>query len=357
MKKRLSTWTGFLLAFACAATAQAAGPTPDVNLPSTPKTVIRGVISAERAPVLTIKSGQTVKIDTVSHGGMTDDPAAFFAQAGIPADQVLKDVIDIAKMPRQEGFGGHVLTGPIYVYGAEPGDMLEVRIHKLEHRVPYGVNNPGTGGVAPGLLSERVDKIIKLDLAKGVALFSPEINVPLRPFLGIMAVAPPAEVKQVGSRAPGLFGGNMDFKDLREGATLYLPVLSKGALFYAGDAHAGQGDGEVSGNAIEASLTATLEFVVHKDKGKAMTAPFAEDADHVYVMGLDPDLNVAMKNAVLETVKFLGAEKGLSKADAYSLASIGVDYAIAEAVDGTLLIYGAIGKGMFKAKTPYWAEK
>lgn len=337
--------------------ALAAGPSPDATLRSTPQTVVRGVISADRAPVLTIKSGQTVRIDTVSHGGLTDDPVAFFAKAGIPKDQVLQDVIDIAKIPRQEGFGGHVLTGPIFVEGAQPGDMLEVRIHKLENRVPYGVNNPGPGGVASGVLAERFDKVIKLDTARGVAMVAPGVEAPIRNFLGIMAVAPSPEVKSVGSRAPGLFGGNMDFKDLDEGSTLYLPVLSPGALFYTGDSHAAQGDGEVSGNAIEASLTATLEFIVHKGEGAAMKAPRAEDADSYYVMGMDTDLDVAMKNAVLETIDFLVAKKGVSTSDAYSIASVAVDYGVAEAVDHNLIIYGKISKAMFKDAKPYWAGR
>lgn len=332
----------------------ALGATPDAVLHSTPKTVVRGFIASDTPPVLRIKSGQSVKIDTVSHAGVVDDPVAFFAKGGIPANQVLKDVIDIAKMPVEKGAGAHVLTGPIFIEGAAPGDMLEVRILKVDIRVPYGVNNPGPGGAAPDMIPERTSKIIKFDLARNVALFSKDIELPMAPFMGIMAVAPPPEVKRVGSRAPGLFGGNLDFKKLTAGATLYLPVFNDGALFVTGDSHAGQADGEVDGNAIEASMAPTLQFIVHKGLGKAMTAPRAEDAENYYSLGLDQDLDKALTKSIKETVTFLGT-KGLSPSDAYSLASIGVDYSVAEAVDETLVIYGKIPKSIFKTKTPYWA--
>ena len=329
---------------------------PDAVLPSTPKTIVRGYIASDTPPVLRIKSGQSVKIDTISHGGVTDDPVAFFAQGGIPANQVLKDVIDIAKQSKEKGWSGHVLTGPIYIEGEARGDMLEVRILKVDIRVPYGVNNPGPAGAAPNMIPERTSKIIKFDLARNVALFSKDVELLLSPFMGIMAVAPPPEVKRVGSRAPGIFGGNLDFKKLTAGATLYLPVFNDGALFVTGDSHAGQGDGEVDGNAIEASMAPTLQLIVHKGLGKSMAAPRAEDAENFYALGLDPDLDAALTKSIKETVDFLGT-KGMSPSDAYSLASIGVDYSIAEAVDETLVIYGKIPKSLFKTKTPYWFAK
>ena len=174
--------TGLMIAFACPASAQPV-PTADATLASRPETVVWGYITADLPPALTIKSGQTVRIDTVSHQGLLgkEDPAAFFASAGISKDQVLQDAIDIYKtVPRTKGMSVHVLTGPIYVEGAAPGDMLEVRIHSLELRVPYGVNNSGpTSGVLPGLLSAPAPKIIKFDSKRNVALFSDDIEVPL----------------------------------------------------------------------------------------------------------------------------------------------------------------------------------
>jgi acetamidase/formamidase len=352
--------TGLMIAFACPASAQPV-PTADATLASRPETVVWGYITADLPPALTIKSGQTVRIDTVSHQGLLgkEDPAAFFASAGISKDQVLQDAIDIYKtVPRTKGMSVHVLTGPIYVEGAAPGDMLEVRIHSLELRVPYGVNNSGpTSGVLPGLLSAPAPKTIKLDSKRNVALFSDDIEVPLSPFLGIMSVAPSRDVLLVSSRPPWRWGGNIDFNKLVAGASLYLPVFNTGAQFYTGDPHAVQADGEVNGTAIEASLTATLQFIVHKGAGKAMNWPRAEDATHYYSMGMDLDLDVAMRQATRETVNFLREEFGLSTEDAYALASIAVDFRVAEAVDSVQMIYGMIPKKVFRQTPQFWSKR
>jgi acetamidase/formamidase len=351
-----------IAAIAGLATAQTVPPkdTPDATLRSTPETVIWGYITADVPPALTIKSGQTVKVDTVSHQGLLtgDDPVTFFGKAGIPKDQVLQDATDIySKVRRVKGLSAHVLTGPIYIEGAEPGDMLEVRVHKLEYRVPYGVNNSGPRvGVLPHLLTAPAPKIIKFDTARNVALFSPEIEVPLAPFLGIMAVAPSRDVLLVSSRPPWRWGGNMDFNKLTAGSSLYLPVFNTGAQFFTGDPHAVQGDGEVNGTAIEASLTATLQFVVHKGAGTVMRWPRAEDANNYYVMGLDLDLDVALQEAVRESIAFLKKRYNLSDADAYSLSSVGIDFRVGEAVDSVLMVYGVIPKRLFKTNTPYWAR-
>jgi acetamidase/formamidase len=352
--------TSLMIAFACPASAQPV-PAADATLASRPETVVWGYITADLPPALTIKSGQTVRIDTVSHQGLLgkEDPAAFFASAGISKDQVLQDAIDIYKtVPRTKGMSVHVLTGPIYVEGAAPGDMLEVRIHSLELRVPYGVNNSGpTSGVLPGLLSAPAPKIIKFDSKRNVALFSDDIEVPLSPFLGIMSVAPSRDVLLVSSRPPWRWGGNIDFNKLVAGASLYLPVFNTGAQFYTGDPHAVQADGEVNGTAIEASLTATLQFIVHKGAGKAMNWPRAEDATHYYSMGMDLDLDVAMRQATRETVNFLREEFGLSTEDAYALASIAVDFRVAEAVDSVQMIYGMIPKKVFRQTPQFWSKR
>jgi acetamidase/formamidase len=327
----------------------------DVTLRSTPKTVVRGIIASDVPPVLLIRSGQTVRIDTVSHQGLQKNPIEYFGAEGIPESEVLADAVGIYKgVPATSGFGGHVLTGPIYIESAEPGDVLEVRVRQLENRVPYGVNAVGKSGVLPDLLPGNDPKTIKLDLAHQVAQFSADVEIPLAPFLGIMAVAGPPEQPRISSRPPGAYGGNMDFKHLTQGATLYLPVFNKGALFYTGDSHALQGDGEVDGTALEASLTATLQFIVHKGGGKELSYPRAEDAENYYVLGMDKDLNLALKNAVLQAVQFLRG-KGMSARDAYALSSLGIDFGIAEAVDENLTVYGRIPKKLFKAHTAYWA--
>jgi acetamidase/formamidase len=361
MSKAHSLWltASLLLSAASGAAAQTpSSPAPDASLRSTPDTVLWGYFAADVPPVLHIKSGQTVRIDTVSHSGMNtaDDPVTYFARAGIPPDQVLQDVIDIhRRVPHPKGASAHVLTGPIFIEGASPGDMLEVRILALDHRVPYGVNNTNRGtGVLPELLNAPSAKVIKFDLARNVALFSSTVEIPLRPFMGIMAVAPPRELGLVSSRPPSHWGGNMDFNKLNVGATLYLPVFNNGAMFFTGDSHAVQGDGEIDGTAIEASLTATLQFIVHRGDGRSMRWPRAEDADFFYTMGLDLDLNKAMQEAAQETVAFLRDQKGMSTADAYALASVGVDFRVAEAVDAVQMIYGMIPKRIFKQNPDYW---
>jgi len=329
----------------------------DAHLRSTPDNVIWGWIAADRAPVLRIESGQTVRIDTVTHQGLNTakDPVSFFGAAGIAAGEVLADASEIHRSIRRESAAGpHLLTGPIHVEGARPGDMLEVRVLDVEIRVPYGINATGPGsGAVPDLLSAAQQKIIKLDLKRNVALFSAEVEVPLAPFMGIVAVAPPPEQKRVSTKPPGAFGGNIDFRHLVKGSTLYLPVFNDGALFYTGDGHACQGDGEVDGTAIEISLTPTLQLVVHPGAGKAMKWPRAEDAANTYSMGMAGDLDGALKEAIREAVGFLKG-RGLSEAEAYALCSLAVDFRIGEAVNNIQMVYGVIPKRLFKSSTPYW---
>ena len=325
---------------------------PDAALRCTPDTVVWGYIRADRSPVLRIDSGQTVRINTVSHQGLNtrDDPVAYFAAAGIEPVDVLEDAKRIySAMTREEGAGPHIVTGPIYVEGAQPGDMLEVRVLDVEFRVPYGVNSTGPGwGAAPDLLDRPAAKIIKLDLARSVALFAPNIEVPLAPFMGIVAVAPPPEKPRVSTKPPGPFGGNLDFRHLTTGSILYLPVFNEGALFYTGDGHAVQGDGEVDGTAIEISLTPTFQFIVHKGAGKEMKWPRAEDESCHYVMGMDTDLGKALQHAVHESAAFLQQRACLDAAEAYALCSLAVDFRIGEAVNNVQMIYGAIPKSIFK---------
>jgi acetamidase/formamidase len=246
--------------------------------------------------------------------------------------------------------------------------MLEVQILELETRVPWGINNTsGTGGVlSPSYPGVRPDDPV-LDIPPGtqhvirtgevggreVAFVSADIQVPLAPFMGILAVAPDPEVGEPGvtvpgvqsSRPPGAFGGNLDVKDLTAGATLYLPVFHPGALFYVGDPHGAQGDGEVSGTAIEQSLTGTFRLVVHR--GVTISAPRAETDTHDLIMGIDLDLDRAMRHATWAVVDFLVEEKGLTAAEALSLASIAVDFRVSEVVDLTQVVTGFIPKGIF----------
>lgn len=331
----------------------------DVFLRSTPETVSWGWIAANRPPVLRVKSGQIVRVDTVTHQGLNTDknPVAFFGAAGIAPGEVLPDAAEIYRnVKRGDGAGPHILTGPVYVEGSQPGDMLEARVLDVAIRVPYGVNSTGPGwGAVPDLLTKAEQKIIKLDLQRGVALFSKEVEVPLAPFMGIVAVAPPPALKRVSTKPPGAFGGNIDFKHLTAGATLYLPVFNEGALFYTGDGHACQGDGEVDGTAIEISLTPTVQLIVHQGAGRSMNWPRAEDTANDYSMGMGANLDDALKNAIRETVSFL-QRKGLSAAEAYALCSLAVDFRIGEAVNNVLMVYGVIPKRLFKHVAEYWGS-
>jgi acetamidase/formamidase len=238
----------------------------------------------------------------------------FLGSLGVELKEISQDVLDFwasrPGRPREER-GGHILTGPIYIAGAQPGDMLKVQILELSTRVPYGINNPNpTGGVFgpsyPGTrpgdplpdIPPGTRRVIRTAMVGGreVALFSETIHVPLAPFMGVMAVAPlDPVVGQPGvtvpgiqsSRPPGPFGGNMDLKDLTVGSRLYLPVFHPGARFYVGDPHSAQGDGEVSGAAIEQSLSGVFRFILHK--GKTIPAPRAETDTHYILMGIDTD--------------------------------------------------------------------
>jgi acetamidase/formamidase len=329
---------------------------PDAKLCSTPETVLWGYIAANVPPVLTIKSGQIVEIESLSHQGMTTnkDPENFFEHWGIPTGEVLQDAKAVfAQVKRPKGASVHILTGPIYVEGADPGDMLEVRVLDIKFRVPYGVNNTGPGkGVLPQLLKEPAAKLIRIDLERHVALFSERIEIPLNPFMGIMAVSPPTSLGMVSSTPPGPWGGNIDLKFTGIGSSLYLPVFNKGAQFFTGDGHAVQGDGEADGGAIEISLKPTLQFILHK--GKRINSPRVETATSYFTTGLDVDLNIATRLALQEAVDFLQAEKGMSAADAYALSSLAIDLGIGEAVDIVNLVYARIPKNIFRSNSPYW---
>ena len=326
------------------------------TLRSTPDTVLWGYIAANLPPALTIESGQIVEVEALSHQGLTTakDPEKFFAAYGVASHEVLADAKAVyAEVKRPKGASVHILTGPIYVVGAEPGDTLEVRVLDIKFRVPYGVNNTGPGkGVLPKLLKEPSAKLIRVDLERRVALFSSDVEIPLHPFMGIMAVAPPTSLGMVSSTPPGAWGGNLDLKYCGVGSSLFLPVFNKGGQFFTGDGHAVQGDGEVDGGAIEISLKPTLQFILHK--GKKIKLPRVETATDYLTTGLSTDLNEATRMALQEAVDFLQEERGLSAADAYALCSLAVDLGIGEAVDIVNLVYAKIPKHIFKRNAEFW---
>jgi len=329
---------------------------PDATLKSTPDTVLWGYIAANLPPALTIQSGQAVEIEALSHQGLTTgkDPEKFFSAYGIASHEVLADAKTVyAEVKRPKGASVHILTGPIYIENAEPGDTLEVRVLDIKFRVPYGVNNTGPGkGVLPKLLREPSAKFIRIDLERRVALFSADVEIPLNPFMGIMAVSPPTSLGMVSSTPPGAWGGNIDLKFCAVGSSLFLPIFNKGGQFFTGDGHAVQGDGEVDGGAVEISLKPTLQFILHKDK--SIKLPRVETSTDYLTTGLDVDLNIATRIALQEAVDFLQTEKGMTAADAYALSSLAVDLGIGEAVDIVNLVYAKIPKKIFKSNPGFW---
>ncbi|HLJ46418.1 MAG TPA: acetamidase/formamidase family protein [Bryobacteraceae bacterium] len=311
------------------------------ELKATPKTVVWGNYAALNPPVLRVKSGDTVRIETVSTGNPRQ-----FESAGVPAAQIPQNFRDIFAEVKERGPGGHILTGPVFVEGAEPGDVLEVRIQKIEVTLPFAYNGfrPGSGFLPDDFPSAKT-KIIPLDAARGVAKFADGIEIPMRPFFGSLGVAPPEANGKINSAPPWIHAGNMDNRELVAGTTLYIPVHAPGALFEAGDGHAGQGDGEVDITAMETALTGTFQFVVRKDMH--LRWPRAETPTHYITMGFNEDLTEAAKLAVREAIDFLSNEKHLSREEAYMLSSVAVDFCITQAVDGNKGVHAMIPKSIF----------
>jgi acetamidase/formamidase len=321
------------------------GQQPKVHvLKPTPKTVVWGYYDAASKPVLKIKSGDIVEIQTLLAGSPERLQGALLPAAEV--EQALRDVFNEVK---DKGPGGHILTGPIFIEGAQPGDTLEVRIKEVKLAIGYGI----TGFVPKrGFLPEDFDrtrfKIIRLDEKRMVGSFGKGVEIPLRPFFGCLGVAPPPSAGRISSGPPGVHAGNLDNKELVAGTTLFIPVHAPGALFAVGDGHAAQGNGEVCLTAIETSLRGTFQFVVRKDL--KLRWPRAETPSHHIVMGLDKDLTKATKLAVREAIDFLVNHKDLSPDEAYMLSSVAVDFCITQLVDGTVGVHGMIPKKIFKKK-------
>jgi acetamidase/formamidase len=317
----------------------------EYTLMPSPETVRIGHFSAAVKPVLTVESGDIVTIETV----VAMDPEEIDRSGVIPPSAVPDYTRAIFRDVKDRGPGGHVLTGPIAVKGAEPGDVLEVRILAIDLAVDYGFNRvrPYTGAL-PDEFPGVFQRFIKIDRAAKKAEIAPGVVIPLdRPFFGTMGVAPPAIMGRISSAPPGIHAGNMDNKDIAAGASLYVPVYVPGALFSVGDAHAAQGQGEVDLTAIETGLRGRFQFIVRKDL-KITTWPRAETPTHWIVMGLNPNLEEAMKMAVRETIAFITQRfPKLSRDEAYMIASVAVDYHVTQVVDGTKGIHGMIPKAIF----------
>jgi len=331
---------------------------PDVVVRSTAENTVYGYYGFDVPPVAKVKDGDIVAIQTVNTTGVNRrDPEAFFKANNLPIDEQAKDIIDIYKNVKREpsGLSGHMLTGPIYIDGAEPGDTLEVRILDVTPRSGYGVNSVWPkGGDLPDDVKTNESFVYKykIDKKKQTASFKDGVEIPIRPFMGVMAVSPPPEMKRVSSIPPGFYGGNLDLKHLVKGTTLFLPVSVKGALFTTGDCHAAQGTGEISGVAIEASLTLTAKFIVRKDLH--IKSVYAETPTHLIAIGLDPDLGKAMKNAAREATGII-MNMNFTFNEALSICSTGVDFEVTQVVDQTLGVHGMIPKSIFPGREfKYW---
>jgi acetamidase/formamidase len=267
-------------------------------------------------------------------------------QAGVRPEDIPQFDRDIYAQVTDKGPGGHILTGPIAIEEAEPGDVLEVRIQKIDVDTPFACNAFGTGrGFLPDDFPYGKLKIIPLDREHMLARFAPGVNIPLHPFFGSMGVAPPESAGRLNSAPPWMHAGNMDNKELVAGTTLYIPVHAKGALFEVGDGHAGQGNGEVDITAMETFLSGTFQFIVHKDRH--LLWPRAETPTHYISMGFSEDLKEATTLAVRDMINFLVDEKHLSRDDAYMLTSVAVDVDITQLVDGKVGVHAMCPKVIF----------
>jgi len=345
LKNRIALLASLIFLVCSFLAQQAHAQQATYTLKATPKTVAWGYYDAKAVPVLRVKSGDTVEISTV----LTNNPKRLEA-AGVPPDQVEQSLRDIENEVKDKGPGGHVLTGPIYIEGAEIGDVLEVKILAIKLAIPYAYNAFGPGrGYLPDDFPYAKIKIIPLDEKRMLAHFAPGIDIPLHPFFGSMGIAPPESAGRFNSAPPWIMAGNLDNKDLVAGTTLYIPVHAPGALFEVGDGHAGQGDGEVDITALETSLIGTFQFIVRKDLH--LKWPRAETPTHYITMGLNDDLNACATLAVREMIDFLVTEKHLSRDDAYMLSSVAADLHITELVDGNKGVHMMIPKSIFIGPT------
>jgi len=311
------------------------------DLPLRPETVHWGYYDPKIPPALRVASGDRVRVETMVAGGLQR-----LRLAGVPESDIPESLKAVEERVTERGPGAHPMSGPIFVEGAQPGDVLEIRIIAIDYLHNFGVNafSPG-GGVLPDDYPYAGLKLIRWPAGATSVQFAPGITLPLAPFFGSIGVAPPPLVGRISSRPPGYYGGNLDNKDLVAGSTLYLPVHVPGALLSIGDGHAMQGDGEVSGTALETSLRGTFELRVIK--GHRLKWPRAETPTHYIAMGLNEDLDEATRLAVREMVDFLMAEKKLSRDDAYMLCSLSADLHVTQAVDATKGVHVTIAKSLF----------
>ena len=285
-----------------------------------------GYFDATTAAVLEIASGDVVVIDCLPAGRLATLPPD---RAGVlPAHAAALDAKDVAR-----GATSHIMTGPVFVRGAAPGDVLQVDILDIQPRQDWGWTAiMPLQGALPDEFSNYQVVHIAIDRERWRCRLPWGIELPLDPFFGVMAVAPPPAWGRVGAAEPRAFGGNMDNRELRPGTTLYLPVFNEGALFSVGDGHGRQGDGEVCIAALETALTGRFRLTVRKDM--RLAAPYAENAEHLIAMGFDEDLDEAMRKALRAMIDLVAARCRISRDEAYMTLSLAGDLCITQVVDG-----------------------
>jgi acetamidase/formamidase len=312
------------------------------ELPIAPEHIHWGYYSGALEPAVTIRSGDRVDVETMVVRGLER-----LYLAGARPEEIPQRMKDVEASITDRGPGAHLMTGPIAVEGAEPGDVVEIRLLDIGFIHPFGISYfvPGSGTL-PGDFPSAYLRLIRFDPEAGTAPFAPGITLPLAPFFGSIGVAPSPLLGRINTGPPAdHHGGNLDLKELVAGSTLYLPVQVPGAMISFGDGHAVQGDGEVSLTALETSLRGTVEIVLHKDR--TLARPRAETPTHWITFGLDPDLDEAARIATREMIDFLVSEHGLDRNEAYLLTSLAVDLSVTQLVDGTKGIHAKLPKSIF----------
>jgi acetamidase/formamidase len=303
------------------------------ELPAAPESMVWGYLDASLPPVLRVASGDTVTIHSLPAGG-----AECLPPGRAVAPEYLKAIETLPQGP-----GPHFITGPVHVAGARPGDVLQIDILDMKLRFDWGfVSILPLLGTLPDDFTDYETIHPEIDVARGVARMPWGLEIDLDPFFGILGVAPPAAWGRCGSPVPRAFGGNLDNKELKPGATLYLPVFNDGALFFAGDGHAVQGDGEVCITALETAVSGTFRLTVRKDLGYRW--PFAETPDALMTIGLDEDLDNAMRGAVREMISHVCSRTNRSPNQAYMLCSLVGNLRVTQTVDGNKGIHMLLEK-------------
>ncbi len=310
------------------------------RIDASPDTIHWGTFSAHHKPLITIQSGDSVTLQCVS--GAPDVLPPPEMGATIPPG-----LLAIHER-HKTGAGAHILTGPVAVAGAEPGDTLEVRIDQVELGADWGFcGHRPLAGTLPEDFPHRHLSHIRVDRAAGTCSPPWGGTIPLKPFFGVMGVAPPPNYGVISTKEPREHGGNLDNKELGAGATLFLPVWVPGANFSAGDGHGVQGDGEVCINALEMALTGTFTLILHKQGG--LRFPRGETPTHYISMGMNEDLDLAMKQALREMIAWIVAHSTLTRDQAYQFCSLAVDFRVTQTVNGEKGVHGMLRKGLLFA--------